>query len=309
MPCVFPVLAVKAVGLAGFPGPRSGTRWRTRCPTPPAWWLLPAGRGGAVGPARGGRRGGLGVSVPVAGIRCRHGLGAVRRRAEPVRRFRAAAGAAPARDSRWRGAAAMPAASSPACSPCWWPRPAPRRSWGWRSAPRSAAGSAGLTLAVFLAMGLGLAAPYLVLAAAARASPGCCPGRDGGWTWCARCWPFRCTAPAPGCSGWRARRPDRPGWLATAAGLVLVGFVAWAAGLGQRSLEDGGLGLRGRRILHAAALAAALAALAVLSGIAASPAITARLHRKRARRRREGTLLRRAAGGAPRRRGGRSSST
>jgi len=57
------------------------------------------------------------------------------------------------------------------------------------------------------------------------------------------------------------------GVVGTAAGLVLVGFIAWTIGLGQ-----GELGRNGRRIANSAALAAGLAALAVLSGIATRPA-------------------------------------
>ena len=54
------------------------------------------------------------------------------------------------------------AASLPACWPWWWPRPAPRRLWArpsatrWRSRPA-------VTFAVFTALALGLAAPYVAL--------------------------------------------------------------------------------------------------------------------------------------------------
>ena len=64
-----------------------------------------------------------------------------------------------------------------------------------------ASGSAALTLAVFLAMGLGLAAPYLVLAALPGFGRAAAAARARGWRCCGRRWPFRCTAPAPGCSG------------------------------------------------------------------------------------------------------------
>ncbi len=139
-----------------------------------------------------------------------------------------------------------------------------------------AAGSATLTMAVFMAMGLGLAAPYVVLAALpgfARALP-----RPGRWMELVR---QVLAFPMYGACAWlfwvAGQEAGSAGVAATAAGLVLVGFIAWAVGLGQRSPEDGGLSVRGRRILHAAAVAAALAALAVLSGIAASAAVPASL--------------------------------
>ena len=56
------------------------------------------------------------------------------------------------------------------------------------------------------------------------------------------------------------------GVLATAAGLVLLGFAGWVLGITQ------GAANRGRRVGQSAAAAALLAALAVLSGIATAPA-------------------------------------
>lgn len=132
-----------------------------------------------------------------------------------------------------------------------------------------AAGSAGLTMAVFLAMGFGLAAPFLLLAAVpafARLLP-----RPGRWMELVR---QALAFPMYGACAWllwvMSQEAGSAGVLGSATGLVLVGFSAWAVGLAQR-----GLGTRGRRIAHAAALAAALAALAVLSGIAANEAVPA----------------------------------
>jgi thiol:disulfide interchange protein DsbD len=132
-----------------------------------------------------------------------------------------------------------------------------------------AAGSVGLTMAVFATMGLGLAAPYLVLAAVpafARVLP-----RPGRWMELVR---QVLAFPMYAACAWllwvMSQEAGSAGVVGAAAGLVLVGFVAWALGLGQRELS-----VRGRRIIHAAALAAALAALAVLSGIAARPAAPA----------------------------------
>ena len=137
MPCVFPVLAMKAVALAGLSGAarRSAVaqalsytagvvatfpRWAPRC-------------SGCAPPASAA---GWGFQFQSPAFVAGDGLGAVRGRAEPVRRVRGAVGASPGRASRWPGAAGTSAASSPACWPCWWRRPARRRSWGWRSAPR-----------------------------------------------------------------------------------------------------------------------------------------------------------------------------
>ena len=139
-----------------------------------------------------------------------------------------------------------------------------------------AAGSAGLTMAVFVAMGLGLAAPYLLLAGIpgfARLLP-----RPGPWMDVVR---QALAFPMYGACAWllwvMSQEAGSAGVLGSATGLVLVGLAAWAFGLGQRGEGGRGLGVRGRRIAHAVALAAALAALAVLSGIAASPAVPAGL--------------------------------
>ena len=125
-------------------------------------------------------------------------------------------------------------------------------------------------------MGLGLAAPYLVLAALpgfARVLP-----RPGRWMDLVR---QVLAFPMYGACAWlfwvMGQEAGSAGVAATAAGLVLVGFVAWAARAGSAQPRGRRAGPRGRRILHAAALAAALAALAVLSGIAASPAVPAAL--------------------------------
>jgi thiol:disulfide interchange protein DsbD len=132
-----------------------------------------------------------------------------------------------------------------------------------------AAQSVGLTLAVFMAMGFGLAAPYLVLAALpvfVRLLP-----RPGQWMELVR---QVLAFPMYAACAWllwvMSQEAGSAGVVGSATGLVLVGFAAWALGLGQRELSRGG-----RRIAHSAALAAALAALAVLSGIAASPAAPA----------------------------------
>lgn len=139
-----------------------------------------------------------------------------------------------------------------------------------------AAGSAALTMAVFLAMGLGLAAPFLMMAVLpgfARLLP-----RPGAWMEVTR---QALAFPMYAACAWllwvMAEEAGPDGVAGAASGLVLVGFVGWAVGLGQRARRSGRAGGRGRRLSHAAAAAAALAALAVLSGIAASPAAPAGL--------------------------------
>ena len=139
-----------------------------------------------------------------------------------------------------------------------------------------AAGSAGLTLAVFLAMGLGMAAPFLLLAAlpgAARLLP-----RPGRWMELVR---QALAFPMYGACVWllwvMSEEAGPAGVLGAATGLVLVGFAAWALGLSQAGVAGGGLSARARRIAHGAALAAVLAVLAVLSGIAMTPAMPAGL--------------------------------
>ncbi len=119
-------------------------------------------------------------------------------------------------------------------------------------------------LAVFLAMGAGLAAPSLLLAAApglARAMP-----RPGRWMdvlrqvlafpmYAAAAWLLWVVSAEAG--------PD--GVLATAAGLVLLGFAAWALGMAQRGAGGG------RRLAGGAAALGVLAALAILARMAAVP--------------------------------------
>jgi thiol:disulfide interchange protein DsbD len=116
-------------------------------------------------------------------------------------------------------------------------------------------------LAVFLAMGLGLAAPYLLLAGLpglARLLP-----RPGAWMEVLR---QALAFPMYAASAWllwvMSQESGPEGVLAAAVGFVLLGFAGWALGLSQRS--EG----KGRRLARAVALAAGLATLAVLGGIA-----------------------------------------
>ena len=124
-------------------------------------------------------------------------------------------------------------------------------------------------LAVFLAMGLGMAAPYVVLAlipGVARALP-----RPGAWMEVLR---QALAFPMYGAAAWlvwvMSEEAGSQGVLATLAGAVLIGLGAWALGLAERA--EG----RGRRLGRAVAGAALLAALAVLPGIGLAPVPQAR---------------------------------
>jgi DsbC/DsbD-like thiol-disulfide interchange protein/cytochrome c biogenesis protein CcdA len=122
-----------------------------------------------------------------------------------------------------------------------------------------------VTMLVFLTMGIGLAAPYALLTAVpalGRLTP-----RPGRWMEVLR---QALAFPMYGASAWLvwviSQEAGSGGVLGTVAGLVLLGFAGWVLGITQG--EHGG----SRRIGQSAAAAALLAALAVLSGIAATPA-------------------------------------
>jgi len=120
------------------------------------------------------------------------------------------------------------------------------------------------TIVAFLAMGLGLAAPYALFAAVpalGRLAPP--PGR----------WMDRLRQglafPMYGACAWLvwvvSQEAGPAGVLGCVAGLVLLGFAAWVGGLAQQ--ETG----RTRRFAQSVAVAALLVALAVLSGIGEAP--------------------------------------
>jgi thiol:disulfide interchange protein DsbD len=122
-----------------------------------------------------------------------------------------------------------------------------------------------LTVAVFVAMGFGLAVPYLLMAVVpgfANLLP-----RPGRWMEVMR---QALAFPMYGACAWLLwvveQEAGAAGVLGTASGLVLLGFAAWAFGLAQHATGQG------RRLGQAVAVAAALAALAVLPGIAAKSA-------------------------------------
>ena len=121
-----------------------------------------------------------------------------------------------------------------------------------------------ITLLVFAAMGLGLAAPYAALASIpglAHLMP-----RPGRWMEVLK---QALAFPMYGATAWLiwviSQEAGPAGVLSTAAGAVLVGFAAWAFGASQSA------SVPGRRFGQTAAVVSVLAAMAVLIGIAGAP--------------------------------------
>jgi thiol:disulfide interchange protein DsbD len=259
MPCVFPILALKAVGLAGVA--RGTARWQALAYTIGVLVAF-AGLGAALLAARAaGTAAGwgfqfqspvfvaamawllFGVGLNLSGVyemgaglvRAGHGLSA-----RPAQM-----------GSFFTGLLAVVVAT-----PCTAP------FMGVAIAAGLAAPSA-VTMAVFLVMGLGLAAPYAVLAmvpAIWRVAP-----RPGRWMEVVR---QVLAFPMYAASAWLvwvvSQEAGPSGVLATVAGLVLLGFAGWVLGITQAG------GSRVRRVGQSATAVALLAALTVLSGIAPS---------------------------------------
>jgi thiol:disulfide interchange protein len=121
-----------------------------------------------------------------------------------------------------------------------------------------------VTVLVFVVMGLGLAAPYVALASIpglARLMP-----RPGRWMEVLK---QALAFPMYGAAAWLvwvvSQEAGPSGVLGTAAGLVLVGFAAWVFGVSQAAA------VQPRRFGQAAAVVSVLMALAVLSGISGVP--------------------------------------
>ena len=126
------------------------------------------------------------------------------------------------------------------------------------------AAPAPITMLVFIVMGIGLATPYMLLAALpslAHAAP-----RPGRWMEVLK---QGLAFPMYGAAAWLlwviSQEAGPAGVLGTAAGFVLLGFAGWLLGVSQAT--NG----RNRRFGQSAAAATMLAALAVLSGIAVAP--------------------------------------
>jgi thiol:disulfide interchange protein DsbD len=121
-----------------------------------------------------------------------------------------------------------------------------------------------VTVLVFLVMGLGMAAPYAAFSAVpslARLAP-----RPGRWMEVLK---QGLAFPMYGAAAWLlwviSQEAGPGGVLGTAAGFVLLGFAAWVLGISQQATA------RSRRFGQSAAAAAVLLAAAVLSGIAVAP--------------------------------------
>ena len=121
-----------------------------------------------------------------------------------------------------------------------------------------------VTIAVFLVMGFGLAVPYIVLSAlpwTGRFAP-----RPGRWMEV-----LRQALAFPMYAGaawllWVVSQEGGPsGVLETAAGFVLLGLAAWTLGISQHAAS------RNRRYGQSVAAAAVLLAAAILSGVAVAP--------------------------------------
>jgi thiol:disulfide interchange protein len=260
MPCVFPVLAMKAIGLAGLAG--KGRRHASAhalaytLGVVSTFMLL----GLALLAARAaGTASGWGFQfqspVFVGAIACLlfavglnlSGVFAVGVPAGAGQKLAAHGGAV---GSFFTGLLAVLVAS-----PCTAPFMAAAVAAGL-------AGTMAQTLAVFAAMGLGLAAPYVLLAAVpgfARALPR--PGRWMDILKQALAFPMYA---ATAWLVWVASQQAGPdGVLVVAASLVLIGFAGWVLGLAQ----SGGRRWLGRGLAGLAGLAAVL----VLSSLAAAP--------------------------------------
>ncbi len=121
-----------------------------------------------------------------------------------------------------------------------------------------------VTILVFLVMGMGLAAPYAAISlvpSLAQLAP-----RPGRWMEVLK---QGLAFPMYGAAVWLlwvvSQEAGSAGVLGTAAGFVLLGFAAWVLGVSQQASD------RSRRFGQSAAAAAVLLAAAVLSGIAVAP--------------------------------------
>ncbi len=128
-----------------------------------------------------------------------------------------------------------------------------------------------VTVLVFVAMGMGLALPYVALASIpglVRILP-----RPGRWM---EVFKQVLAFPMYAAAVWLlwvvSQEAGSAGVLVTGSGLVLVGFAAWAYGIAQTAA------VRSRRIGRAVALAALLTAFAILPGLSTAPAATTDPH-------------------------------
>ncbi len=264
MPCVFPVLALKTVGLAGLAGARRRHAAGHAASYAAGVLCAFAALGGALLLARAaGAAAGWGFQFQRPGFVAAIAwvLFAVGLNLSGVfslgGRF-AGAGQSLASREGHGGSFATGLLAVVVATPCTAPFMGVAIAGALAEPPLGA-------LAVFLAMGFGLAAPYVILAlipGVARALP-----RPGAWMAVLR---QALAFPMYAAAAWlvwvMSQEAGPQGVLATLAGAVLIGLGAWALGLAERT--EG----RGRRLARAVAGAAVLAALAVLPGIGLAPA-------------------------------------
>ncbi len=171
-------------------------------------------------------------------------------------RFVGAGGELAARDGHW-GSFFTGALAVLVATPCTAPFMGVAIAAGLAAAPA-------VTVLVFLVMGLGLAAPYVALSAlpaASRIMP-----RPGPWMEIFRQF---LAFPMYGAAVWLlwvvSQETGSPGVLAVATGFVLLGFAGWSLGYSQ------GSGVRARRLGRFGAGGAMLLAVPLLMGLRSNP--------------------------------------
>jgi thiol:disulfide interchange protein len=261
MPCVFPVLAMKAVGLARLSGSERGHGWtHALAYTAGVLASFIAIAFVLLGLRQAGSAAGWGFQLqsPVFVAAMAWVLFAVGLNLSGVYEMGRAVGAGQslARRNGLAGSFGTGLLAVLVATPCTAPFMGVAITAGLAGTPAT-------TVAVFAAMGLGLALPYVLLAAIpafARALP-----RPGRWMDVLK---QVLAFPMYAASAWLAwvvsleAGPD--GVLAVAAGLLLVGFGAWALRLGQAGII--------RRAAPGLAALAGLACAGLLAGWASMPA-------------------------------------
>ncbi len=261
MPCVFPVLAMKAVGLARLSGQaRSTFRGHAASYTAGVVLAFLALGGGLVALRAAGQAAGWGFQFQsplfVAGMAwLLFAVGLNLSGVYAVGGGLAGAGQSLADRSGHTGSFFTGLLAALVTTPCTAP-------FMGAAIAGALAAPAAVTLLVFAVMGIGLALPYVLLA--------CAPGlgrvlpRPGVWMDVLK---QVLAFPMYGAAAWLvwvvSQEAGSDGVLATVSGLVALGFAAWALGWAQR-------GGRMRRLGHAAAFVGVAAALALAPGLRAA---------------------------------------
>ena len=264
MPCVFPVLAMKAVSVAALggkarghaSGPAAAYTAGVVASFDAVAFLLLALRAGGAEVGWGFQFQSPGFVAVMAGVLFAVGLNlsGVFALGGPI-----GAGQALAARGGWVGSFFTGFLAVLVATPCTAPFMGVAITAGL-------AGSAGMTLAVFTALGLGLAAPYVLLStvpAVARALP-----RPGQWMVVLR---QALAFPMYGAAAWLtwvlAQEAGPDGVLAASVGFLCIGVAGWMKGLADRDIAP--------RLGRAVALAALLAAGGVMAQVSTAPAAVA----------------------------------